>query len=67
MGGPAEPTPGAYFLYASDPDATYEQALAAGATSLAAPADRPSGDRIRFVEDPLGNYWYIARVSPAKF
>ena len=58
--GPAEPMPGAYFLYVADPDAVYEQALAAGATSLTAPADRPTG-RIAFVEDPVGNHWYIAR------
>ena len=60
--GSADPMPGAYFLYVADPDAVYEQALAAGATSLAAPADRPSG-RIAFVEDPVGNHWYIARPA----
>ena len=60
--GSADPMPGAYFLYVADPDAAYEQALAAGATSLAAPADRPSG-RIAFVEDPVGNHWYIARPA----
>jgi len=59
--GTADPMPGAYFLYAADPDAMYEQALAAGAKSLSAPADRPSGDRIGFIEDPVGNHWYIAR------
>jgi PhnB protein len=63
MGGPADPMPGAYFLYAGDPDALYERALAAGAKSLAPPADRPAGDRIGFVEDPVGNHWYIARPS----
>ena len=60
--GTADPMPGAYFLYVTDPDAVYERALAAGATSLAAPADRPSG-RIAFVEDPVGNHWYIARPA----
>ena len=60
--GSADPMPGAYFLYVADPDAAYERALAAGATSLAAPADRPSG-RIAFVEDPVGNHWYIARPA----
>jgi uncharacterized glyoxalase superfamily protein PhnB len=62
MGGPADPMPGAYFLYAADADRLYEQALAAGAKSLSPPADRPSGDRIAFVEDPVGNHWYIART-----
>jgi uncharacterized glyoxalase superfamily protein PhnB len=63
MGGPADPMPGAYFLYAADADQVYEQALAAGARSLSPPADRPSGDRIAFVEDPVGNHWYIAKSS----
>lgn len=60
--GSADPMPGSYFLYVADPDAVYEQALAAGATSLAPPSDRPSG-RIAFVEDPVGNHWYIARPA----
>jgi PhnB protein len=60
--GPAPTMPGAFFLYVGNPDAVYGQALAAGATSLAAPADRPSG-RIAFVEDPVGNHWYIARPA----
>jgi PhnB protein len=59
--GTHPPMPGSYFLYVADPDAVYEQALAAGATSLSAPADQPSGVRIGFVEDPVGNHWYIAR------
>jgi uncharacterized glyoxalase superfamily protein PhnB len=59
--GTADPMPGAYVLYAADPDAVYEQALTAGAKPLAAPSDRPSGDRMGFVEDPVGNHWYIAR------
>ncbi|HZJ34281.1 MAG TPA: hypothetical protein VFD21_22095 [Vicinamibacterales bacterium] len=61
--GTADPMPGAYFLYVVDPDSVYEQALAAGAKSLSAPADRPSGDRIGFIEDPVGNHWYIARPA----
>jgi uncharacterized glyoxalase superfamily protein PhnB len=63
MGGPADPMPGAYFLYAADVDAMYAQALAAGAKPLSPPAERPSGDRIGFVEDPLGNHWYISKSS----
>jgi PhnB protein len=61
--GTAEPMPGAFCLYAADPDAVYEQAVAAGATSLAPPADRPSGDRMAFVEDAVGNQWYITRPA----
>jgi PhnB protein len=65
MGGPADPMPGAYFLYVADADAAYQRALAAGAKSLAPPVDRPSGDRIGFVEDPVGNHWYVAQPSQA--
>jgi PhnB protein len=61
--GTHPPMPGSYFLYVADPDAVYEQALAAGAKSLSAPADRPGGDRIGFLEDPVGNHWYIARPA----
>ena len=61
--GTSDPMPGSYFLYVADPDAVYEQALAAGAKSLSAPADQPSGVRIGFVEDPVGNHWYIARPA----
>jgi len=60
--GQHDPMPGAYFLYVADPDAVYERALAAGATSLSAPVDRRGG-RIAFVEDPVGNHWYIAREA----
>jgi uncharacterized glyoxalase superfamily protein PhnB len=60
--GTTDPMPGSYFLYVADPDAVYGQALAAGAKSLSAPADRSSG-RIAFVEDPVGNHWYIARPA----
>jgi PhnB protein len=60
MGGPADPMPGAYFLYVADADAVYARALASGAKPLSPPADRASGDRIAFVEDPIGNHWYIA-------
>ena len=61
--GSADPMPGSYFLYVADPDAVYEQAVAAGAKALAPPADVPSGLRIGFVEDLLGNQWYIARPA----
>jgi PhnB protein len=53
--------PSAYHLFVEDADGTYERALAAGATSLGAPADRPYGERSGFVQDALGNYWYIGR------
>jgi PhnB protein len=62
--GTADPTPGALCLYVADPDAVYEQAVAAGAKALSPPVDQPSGDRMAFVEDVLGNQWYITRPAP---
>jgi uncharacterized glyoxalase superfamily protein PhnB len=32
--GEGEPMPGSFLLYVADPDAMYQQALAAGATSI---------------------------------
>ena len=61
--GTADPTPGAFCLYVADPDVVYEQAVAAGARALSPPVDQPSGDRIAFVEDALGNQWCITRPS----
>ena len=53
--------PSAYHIFVEDADATFAQALAAGATSFGEPADRPYGERSGFVRDAMGNYWYIAR------
>jgi PhnB protein len=49
----------AVHLYVDDADATYQRALQAGATSLAAVADMPWGDRQGSVRDKFGNRWYI--------
>jgi uncharacterized glyoxalase superfamily protein PhnB len=43
-----------------DTDATYAQALAAGATGVTPPADAPYGDRAATVKDPFGNTWFLA-------
>ncbi|HKD66984.1 MAG TPA: VOC family protein [Candidatus Binataceae bacterium] len=55
-------------LYVEDTDATYRQALAAGAVSLMEPADQFYGDRRADVRDPAGNRWSIGThkedVSP---
>ncbi len=60
--------PCSFYLYVKDTDAAYEKALAAGATSLAAPDDQFYGDRNAGVRDPGGHYWWIAThvedVSP---
>ncbi len=62
--------PGMMYVYVEDVDATYREALAAGATSLMEPADQYHGDRYGGVEDPFGNKWWIAThiedVSPAE-
>jgi PhnB protein len=57
---PEHDAPCALHLYVEDADAVYERALAAGATSLSAPADRFYGDREAAVADGFGNQWFIA-------
>ena len=56
------------YLYVPDTDAVYKAAMAAGATSVMAPADQFYGDRNAGVKDPFGNLWWIAThiedVSP---
>ena len=47
-------------LYVNDADATYRRALQAGATSLTEPATQFYGDRSAGVQDPTGNFWWIA-------
>ncbi len=42
-----------------DVDATYDRAVAAGATVLAAPVDRDHGGREFTLADPEGNLWSI--------
>ena len=57
---PEQPLPTAIYLYVDDVDATYEQALKAGGTSMLEPTDQPYGDRSAWVKDPYANVWYIA-------
>ena len=56
------------YVYVKDTDAVYQRAIAAGATSLMAPADQFYGDRNAGVKDASGNTWWIAThledVSP---
>ena len=52
--------PGTLYLYVEDCDAVYQRAIAAGGKSLMEPATAFYGDRSGGVEDPLGNYWWIA-------
>ncbi len=62
MGEPMDeigPMPAMMYLYVNDCDATYEKALAAGATSVLEPDNYPHGDRYGGVKDPVGNIWWI--------
>jgi PhnB protein len=52
--------PAELHVYVEDVDAAFQRALAAGATSLGEPADRPYGERAGFVRDAFGNHWFIA-------
>ena len=58
--GEHEPRQAMLYVYVADADACYRRAIAAGATSLKAPADMPYGDRRAMVEDAWGNTWQIA-------
>jgi PhnB protein len=52
-------SPVTLMLYTADCDKMYQQALAAGATSVREPADQPYGDRMAGVKDPFGYKWWI--------
>ena len=54
------PMPAMFYVYVDDVDAAYRRALAAGATSLEAPARQPYGERRAGVRDPFDNHWYLA-------
>lgn len=54
------PQPISLYVYVQDSDATYERAVAAGATSQTTPADMFYGDRVASVRDAEGNQWWIA-------
>jgi PhnB protein len=55
-----QPMKSAIYLYVEDVDATYKQALSAGATSALEPTDQPYGDRSAWVNDEFGNIWYLS-------
>jgi PhnB protein len=64
MGEPGEAavSSGDFFMYVEDVDAVYERAIAAGATSLSPPADKPQGYRDAALLDPAGYTWYPATL-----
>lgn len=49
-------------LYVQDPDATYANAVAAGATTTYDLEDKDYGMRSAGIEDPAGNHWYISTL-----
>lgn len=55
-----KPTTSAIYLYVNDTDATYKRALESGATSVMEPANQFYGDRNAGIQDPAGNFWWIA-------
>ena len=59
----AEATRASIYVYVHDVDATYERAIAAGASSLGKPSDRPFQERTASVEDTFGNAWYLATYT----
>ena len=63
-GGPWTPHRAGLYLWVEDVDATYGQALAAGAASESEPEDKPYGHRNAGVIDSNGITWWIG--SPVK-
>jgi PhnB protein len=55
--------PASVYVYIDDVDAAYQRALAAGATSVAAPEDKPYQERAAGVKDSFGNTWWIATYT----
>jgi PhnB protein len=55
-----QPMPSAIYMYVEDVDATYRQALSAGATSALEPTDQPYGNRNAWVNDEFGHTWYLS-------
>jgi PhnB protein len=58
-GGPWKPRPAALYLWVEDVDATYAEALRAGAESESEPEDKPYGHRNAGVIDGNGVTWWI--------
>ena len=52
-------TPGFFRLFVDDADATYQQAMRAGATSITEVTELFWGDRVGRVRDPFGNIWWL--------
>jgi PhnB protein len=59
--------PNALHVYVEDCDAVCAKALAAGATLIDQLRDQEYGERSASVQDPAGNYWYIATAKGASY
>ncbi len=57
------PLPCMLYIYVTDVDAAYAEAVAAGATVKQPITDMFYGDRVGTVTDPHGNHWCIGRTS----
>ena len=55
--------PASIYVYVDDVDAAYNRALAAGATPISVPEDKPYQERAAGVKDSFGNIWYIATYT----
>jgi PhnB protein len=53
-------SPVSVYLYVDDVDATFDQAVAAGAKVKRPVADQFYGDRVGGLEDPFGHVWWIS-------
>lgn len=56
--------PAAAYLVTEDPDAAFEQAVAAGATVVRPMVDHDYGGRGGSVTDPEGNHWSFGSYVP---
>ena len=54
------PMPASIYLYVTDSDSVYGQALSAGGISVFPIMTLPNGERYGGVKDPCGNIWWIA-------
>ena len=54
-------------LFVEDPDAHYQNAIAAGADQIEPPSDTPFGARGYSVVDPEGYSWFFANYRPGAY
>jgi PhnB protein len=56
-------SPGSAYIYVPDVDASFARAVAAGATVIAPPEDKPYQERAAGVRDSYGNAWWFSRST----